>query len=82
MSAESYITIILALIGIIAALIGAHYLSMIRETRENRKEISTLKDLVNANALSSANAIAAAANAVASAAQTALMAIGKKEERK
>ena len=49
-------------ISIIAALIGAHYVSMVWEIRKVRDEIHALTKQVSDAAISAANAATAAAN--------------------
>ena len=50
-----------SLIGIIVALIGAHYLSMVWEIRKVRDEIHALTKQVSDAAIAAANAATAAA---------------------
>jgi len=49
------------LIGIICALVGAHYISMVWEIRKVRDEIHELTKQVNSAAIAAANAATAAA---------------------
>ncbi len=54
--------IIFVLVGVICALIGAHYISWIWEVRKLREEIGELKDAVAKSALAAAQAATTAAH--------------------
>jgi hypothetical protein len=68
------VTIVLLLTGVVCSLIGAHYISMIGDTKANKNEISLLKVQITAAILDAAEKAGAVALKAAEAAHVAALA--------